>query len=434
MTNLQKQILSHTQAVDPEIAELISKEHARQENQIEMIASENFASEAVMAAQGSVLTNKYAEGYPHFRYYGGCEHVDAIEDIAVERLKKLYQCEFANVQPHSGSQANQAVFHALLAPGDTFLGMRLDMGGHLTHGSPVNLSGKNYNPVSYGLDLATGRIDMDEVRTCAKREKPKLIIAGASAYARDIDYAAFREIADEVGAYFMVDMAHISGLVAGRVVASPIPYAHVVTSTTHKTLRGPRGGIILWNDPKLTKKFNSAVFPGIQGGPLMHVIAAKAVAFKEALSTEFRTYTQNILTNARALAATLKSRGIGLVSGGTDNHMVLVDLSGRNISGHDVQEALEGAGITCNKNGIPNDPLPPKQTSGIRLGTPPGTTRGLDEDAFNTLGACIADVIEAVGSDDLPGVQESVRKQVTHICQKFPLYPKKSADKAANLG
>lgn len=434
MTNLQTQILSHTQAIDPEIAHLISKEHTRQENQIEMIASENFASEAVMAAQGSVLTNKYAEGYPHFRYYGGCAHVDAVEDIAIERLKKLYQCEFANVQPHSGSQANQAVFHALLTPGDTFLGMRLDMGGHLTHGSPVNLSGKNYNPVSYGLDLATGRIAMDEVKARAHSEKPKLIIAGASAYARDIDYAAFRAIADEVGAYLMVDMAHISGLVAGRAVASPIPYAHVVTSTTHKTLRGPRGGIILWNDEKLTKKINSSVFPGIQGGPLMHVIAAKAVAFKEALSPEFRVYAHTVLANARALASTLKSRRIELVSDGTDNHMVLVSLVGRNISGHAVQEALEEAGITCNKNGIPNDPLPPKQTSGIRLGSPPGTTRGLGEDEFNTLAECIADVIEAVGTASLPDVQDSVRHRVAQICQKFPLYPQKSADKSAKLG
>ncbi|USO01710.1 MAG: serine hydroxymethyltransferase [Alphaproteobacteria bacterium] len=434
MTLLHHITHASTQAVDPEIAALISKEYARQESQIEMIASENFASQAVMAAQGSVLTNKYAEGYPHFRYYGGCEHVDAIEDLAIERLKKLYQCGFANVQPHSGSQANQAVFHALMNPGDTFLGMRLDMGGHLTHGSPVNLSGKNYRPVSYGLDPQTGLIDMEAVRLLAHAKKPKVIIAGASAYSRTIDFAEFRAIADEIGAYFMVDMAHISGLVAARVVESPVPYAHVVTSTTHKTLRGPRGGIILWNEERLTKKINSAVFPGIQGGPLMHVIAAKAIAFKEALSEEFRQMMKRVLGNAKVLADVLHQRGVEIISGGTDNHMVLVSLAGRDVSGHQIQEFLEASGITCNKNGIPNDPRPPKQTSGIRLGTPPGTTRGFGISEFTQIGSWIADVIEASQKDDLPSVQARVRKEVADLCQKFPLYPEKSADKPAKLG
>lgn len=434
MSDLHKQTNSFLSSSDPEIAQLIEKELARQENQIEMIASENFASENVMAAQGSVLTNKYAEGYPGNRYYGGCEYVDGVENLAIERLKKLYQCEYANVQPHSGSQANQAVFLALLKPGDTFLAMRLDMGGHLTHGAPVNMSGKYFNAVHYGLDPLTGRIDMNSVRELARKERPKLIIAGASAYPREIDFAAFREIADEVGAYFMVDMAHISGLVAARVVSSPVPYAHVVTSTTHKTLRGPRGGIILWNDEKLTKKFNGAIFPGMQGGPLMHVIAAKAVAFKEALSPAFRAYSQQVLANAAALAESLSVRGIEILSGGTDNHMVLVSLVGRDISGYDVQEALEGAGITCNKNGVPNDPLPPKLSSGIRLGSPPGTTRGLGVDDFKRLGAWIADIIEATGTGNIVDVQREVRQKVEALCQKFPLYPQKTTDKAVNLG
>ena len=367
---------------DPEIAEAIQNELHRQQNQIEMIASENFTSIPVMLASGSVMTNKYAEGYPGRRYYGGCEYVDVAEKLAIERACKLFNCNFANVQPHAGAQANLAVFMALLQPGDTFLGMSLDAGGHLTHGSKVNFSGKWFNVTSYGVDHETGLIDMDEVLEQARTHKPKLIIAGASAYSRIIDFKRFREIADEVGAYLMVDMAHFAGLVAGGAFPSPLPHAHVVTTTTHKTLRGPRGGMILWNDADLSKKFNSAVFPGNQGGPLMHIIAAKAVAFAEALKPEFKNYAKQIILNAQAMAARLMSHGIKLTSDGTDCHLVLVNLSNFNVTGDDIQQALERAGITCNKNSIPKDPQPPMKTSGVRLGSPAATTRGMKEAEF----------------------------------------------------
>lgn len=410
---------------DPEVARAIQGELTRQQDQIELIASENIASLAVLQAQGSVMTNKYAEGYPGKRYYQGCEHVDVTEDLAIERLKRLYGCEYANVQPHSGAQANQAVFFALLEPGDTFLGMSLDAGGHLTHGCPVNQSGKWFTAVTYGLD-DQGLIDMEGVARLARENKPKLIIAGASAYSRIIDWAAFRAIADEIGAYLMVDMAHYSGLVAGGSYPSPIPHAHVVTSTTHKTLRGPRGGIILTNDPDMAKKFNSSVFPGLQGGPLEHVIAAKAVAFGEALKPEFKIYAKAIVDNAKILAEDLKNGGLDIVSGGTDSHVLLVDLRPKGLTGKAADLALERAGITCNKNSVPNDPEKPFVTSGIRLGTPAGTTRGFGPAEWKHIAAMILEVLDGLaanGEDGNAAVEQAVRDKVKALCGRFPIYP-----------
>ena len=386
---------------DPDIARVLGSELIRQKDQIELIASENIVSKAVMQVQGSVLTNKYAEGYPGRRYYGGCEHVDVAEELAIERVRKLYDCAYANVQPNSGSQANQAVFQALIKPGDTVLGMSLAAGGHLTHGAAPNQSGKWFNAVQYGVRRDDHRIDFDEVEALAEEHQPKLIIAGGSAYPRIIDFARFREIADSVGAYLLVDMAHISGLIAGGAHPSPLPYAHAVTTTTHKTLRGPRGGLILSNDEALGKKFNSAIFPGIQGGPLMHVIAAKAVAFAEALQPEFKLYIQQVVNNARALADTLQGHGFDIVSGGTENHLVLVDLRPKGLTGDVSENALERANITCNKNGVPFDPEKPMVTSGIRLGTPAGTTRGFGIGEFRHIGDLIAEVLDAVAAADV---------------------------------
>jgi glycine hydroxymethyltransferase len=422
----QLALYSLLEKFDPEIAACIQGELHRQQNQIELIASENFTSIPVLLAAGSVMTNKYAEGYPGRRYYGGCEFVDVAEKLAIERACKLFGCNFANVQPHAGAPANLAVFMALLQPGDTFLGMSLDAGGHLTHGSKVNFSGKWFNVTSYGVDHETGYIDMDEVRTQALAHKPKLIIAGASAYSRVIDFKRFREIADEVGAYLMVDMAHYAGLVAGGVYPSPIPHAHVVTTTTHKTLRGPRGGMILWNDEDLTKKFNSAVFPGNQGGPLMHVIAAKAIAFGEALKLEFKEYAAQVVKNAKVMAEHLISRGVKLTSGGTDCHLVLVHVCEFGVSGDDVQQALERAGITCNKNSIPKDPQPPTKTSGVRIGSPAATTRGMKEAEFKQIAEWIYQIIDACskgGSDEL---EKKILADVRAMCDRFPLYPELS--------
>ena len=389
----------------------------RQRSHLELIASENLVSKSVMAAMGSHLTNKYAEGYPGKRYYGGCEYVDVVEQLAIERAKELFGCTYANVQPHSGAQANMAVFFALVQPGDTVMGMSLDAGGHLTHGSPVNMSGTYFNIVSYGVD-DNGFIDYDKVRETALECKPKLIVAGASAYPRKIDFKKFREIADEVGAYLMVDMAHIAGLVAGGQHMSPIPYAHVTTTTTHKTLRGPRGGLILSSEEfALEHKLNKAVFPGIQGGPLMHVIAAKAVCFKEALSDEFKEYAKNVVDNAQALAKGLMDRGFDLVSGGTDNHLMLVDLRSKNITGKEFEIALDAANITCNKNAIPNDPQKPGITSGVRIGTPAVTTRGLNIEDMDVIAECMADI-----ADDLNGNTESVKAKVKGLTDKYPLY------------
>ena len=409
---------------DPEIAAAIKDELGRQQDQIEMIASENIVSAAVMEAQGSVLTNKYAEGYAGRRYYGGCEHVDVVETLAIERTKKLFGCQFVNVQPHSGAQANQAVFLSLLKPGDTILGMSLAAGGHLTHGAAPNLSGKWFNAVQYGVDPETAQINFDELAALARQHKPKLILAGGSAYPRTLDFAAFRKIADEVGAYFMVDMAHISGLVAAGVHPSPLPHAHIVTSTTHKTLRASRGGLIMSNDEALGKKINSAVFPGLQGGPLMHAIAGKAVAFGEALRPEFKAYTQLVVSNARILADTLIARGVAIVSGGTDTHVVLVDLRPKGLTGNVAELSLEHAGITCNKNGIPFDPQPPTVTSGVRLGTPAGTTRGFGNEEFVAVGHLIGDVLDGLAKnpDDNKAVQAAVRKKVSALCQAFPIY------------
>lgn len=405
---------------DAELFAAIADEERRQEEHIELIASENYASPRVMEAQGSVLTNKYAEGYPGKRYYGGCEHVDVAEELAIERAKELFGADYANVQPHSGSQANAAVYLALLNAGDTILGMDLSAGGHLTHGSPVNFSGKVFNAVQYGLDNETGLIDYDQVEALAKEHKPKLIIGGFSAYSRVIDWARFRDIADQVGAYFHVDMAHVAGLVATGAYPSPIEHAHVVTSTTHKTLRGPRGGIILAKgNEDLTKKFNSLVFPGTQGGPLMHVIAAKAVAFKEALSPEFKTYQDLVVANARTMAATLVERGYSIVSGGTDNHLMLVSLIGKGVTGKDADAALGSANITVNKNSVPNDPLSPFVTSGLRLGTPAITTRGFGETETRDLTNWIADVLDNI--DDEVTIQR-VRGQVLDLCKRFPVY------------
>lgn len=411
--------------VDPEIFDVIGKELGRQRDEIELIASENIVSRAVLEAQGSVLTNKYAEGYPGRRYYGGCQFVDVAETLAIERAKKLFGCNFANVQPNSGSQMNQAVFLALLQPGDTFMGLDLNAGGHLTHGSPVNMSGKWFKPVPYGVRREDQLIDMDEVAKIARETRPKLILAGATAYSRVWDFKRFREIADEVGAYLMVDMAHFAGLVAGGEHPSPIPHAHVVTTTTHKSLRGPRGGMILCNDEAIAKKMNSAVFPGLQGGPLMHVIAAKAVAFGEALQPEFKTYAKNIVANSRALAATLKANGLDIVSGGTDNHLMLVDLRPKRQTGKVAEVALGRAHITCNKNGIPFDPEKPMVTSGIRLGTPAGTTRGFGTAEFSLVGEMIVEVLDVlaqkgVTEDSL--VEEKVRGKVKTLLDRFPIY------------
>jgi glycine hydroxymethyltransferase len=411
---------------DPEIAGWIAKELGRQQDKIELIASENITSKAVLEATGSILTNKYAEGYPGKRYYGGCEYVDEIETIAIERAKQLFGCEFANVQPNSGSQMNQAVFLALLQPGDTFMGLDLAAGGHLTHGSPVNMSGKWFNPVAYGVRRDTHQIDLDEVAKTAREHKPKLIIAGGTAYSRTWDWAAFREIADEIGAYLLVDMSHISGLVAGGAHASPIPHAHVVTSTTHKSLRGPRSGIILSNDEALAKKFNSAIFPGLQGGPMMHVIAAKAVCFAEAMRPEFKSYAASVVENARALAASLQEQGLDIVSGGTDNHSMLVDLRPKEAKGKHAEHALDRASITCNKNAIPYDPEKPFVTSGLRLGTPAGTTRGFGPAEFREVGRMIADVVEGLRRNGEAGdgqIEARVKEEAEALCARFPIYP-----------
>ena len=406
---------------DPELNRAIEAERARQEAHIELIASENYASPAVMEAQGSVLTNKYAEGYPGKRYYGGCEHVDVAENLALERIKQVFDCDFANVQPHSGAQANAAVFAALLQPGDTVMGMNLAHGGHLTHGHPANFSGKNYKVVAYGLDPETGLINYDEMERVALEHKPKMLIGGFSAYSRIKDWARMRAIADKVGAWFWVDMAHIAGLVAAGVYPSPLPHAHVVTSTTHKTLRGPRGGIILakGQPEDFTKKFNSAVFPGIQGGPLMHVIAAKAVAFKEALEPEFKAYQTQVVKNAKAMAKTFIERGYKIVSGGTENHLMLVDMIGKDVTGKDAEEALGNAHITVNKNAVPNDPRKPFVTSGLRVGTPAVTTRGYQEADCIELTNWICDVLDAPGDE---AVIAKVRANVTAQCKKYPVY------------
>ncbi len=413
---------------DAEIFDAIGNEHTRQQDELELIASENIVSAAVMQAQGTLLTNKYAEGYPGRRYYGGCQHVDVVETLAIERAKSLFGADFVNVQPNSGSQANQAVFLALLQPGDTFLGLDLKAGGHLTHGSHVNVSGKWFNPVSYGVRPDDNLIDMDEVESIAKQHKPKLIIAGGSAYSRPWDFARFRAIADEVGAYLMVDMAHFAGLVAGGAHASPIPHAHVTTTTTHKTLRGPRGGMILCNDPDIAKKINSAVFPGLQGGPLMHVIAAKAVAFKEALRDDFKTYASQVVLNAQALSTSLLANGLDVVSGGTDNHLMLVDLRKKNATGKRAEAGLGRALITCNKNGIPFDPEKPFVTSGIRLGSPAGTTRGFGTDEFTQIGNMIGQVLDGlrdVGPEENnDAVEDAVRQQVLEMTTRFPIYPR----------
>ena len=410
---------------DPEIAMAIDGELNRQRHEIELIASENIVSRAVLEAQGSVLTNKYAEGLPGKRYYGGCEFVDIAEQIAIDRAKKLFGSSFANVQPHSGASANAEVFMALMQPGDTFMGLNLAAGGHLTHGSPVNLSGRWFKPVPYGVRRDDHLIDMDEVERLAAQHKPKVIITGGSAYPRVIDFRRFREIADNVGAYLMVDMAHFAGLVAGGVHPSPLAHAHVVTTTTHKTLRGPRGGTILSNDEELAKKLNSAVFPGMQGGPLMHVIAAKAVAFGEALRPSFRIYAKDVIENAKALAETLKSCGLDIVSGGTDTHLMLVDLRKKSLTGKVAEAALERALITCNKNGIPFDPEKPTVTSGIRLGTPAGTTRGFGIGEFRQIGEMIAEVLEALSrnkADAAPAAEASVRDKVKRLADRFPIY------------
>lgn len=409
------EVMKFITEADPEVGEAIEAEAARQRRNLELIASENIVSEPVMMAMGSVLTNKYAEGYPGKRYYGGCQCVDVVESIAIERAKKLFGCDYANVQPHSGAQANMAVFIAMLKPGDTVMGMNLDHGGHLTHGSPVNISGKYFNVVSYGVN-DEGVIDYDKVREIAVKEKPKMIIAGASAYARIIDFKKFREIADEVGAYLMVDMAHIAGLVAAGLHPSPIPYADVTTTTTHKTLRGPRGGLILCNQEAADKfNFNKAVFPGIQGGPLEHVIAGKAVCFKEALEPEFAEYQKQIIKNAQALSKGLMDRGVKIISGGTDNHLMLIDLRGEEVTGKELEKRLDAAHITSNKNTVPNDPRSPFVTSGVRLGTPAVTTRGLKEDDMDVIAECIALVLQ--NEDNI----EKVKGMVAELTAKYPL-------------
>ncbi len=410
---------------DPAVFASVGRELKRQRTEIELIASENIVSRAVLEAQGSVLTNKYAEGYPGRRYYGGCEYVDEIERLAIERACRLFDCGFANVQPHSGANANQAVFMALLKPGDTFMGMDLAAGGHLTHGSPANQSGKWFRPVTYTVRTQDQLIDYEGLAEIAEREKPKLIIAGGSAYSRRIDFARFREIADSVGAYLMVDMAHFAGLVAGGVFPSPLPHAHVVTTTTHKTLRGPRGGMILSNDLDLGKKINSAVFPGLQGGPLEHVIAAKAVAFGEALQPEFRRYAQAVVENAKVLADTLAASGVSIVSGGTDSHLMLVDLQRKGVTGKAAEAALGRANITCNKNGVPFDPKPPTVTSGVRLGSPACTTRGFGPAEFKRVGELIATVVDGLaahGEEGAGGVEAEVKREVLDLTARFPIY------------
>ncbi|WJS84327.1 serine hydroxymethyltransferase [Paracoccus sp. TOH] len=410
---------------DPAIFGAIRQELGRQRDEIELIASENIVSKAVLEAQGSVLTNKYAEGYPGKRYYGGCQYVDIVEDLAIERAKQLFDCGFANVQPNSGSQMNQAVFLALLQPGDTFMGLDLNSGGHLTHGSPVNMSGKWFNVVSYGVRQQDQLLDMEEIRRSAHEHKPKLILAGGTAYSRIWDWAEFRKIADEVGAYLMVDMAHIAGLVAGGQHPSPLPHAHVVTTTTHKSLRGPRGGMVLTNDAEIAKKINSAVFPGLQGGPLMHVIAAKAVAFGEALRPEFKDYAAQVVRNARAMADELMKGGIDIVSGGTDNHLCLADLRPKGVTGKATEAALGRAHITCNKNGVPFDPEKPFVTSGIRLGAPAGTTRGFGEAEFRQIARWIVEVVDGLAAHGEAGnaeVEAKVKAEVEALCAKFPLY------------
>ncbi|AVF05624.1 MULTISPECIES: serine hydroxymethyltransferase [Devosia] len=410
---------------DPELAKAIQDELGRQQNEIELIASENIVSQAVLEAQGSVLTNKYAEGYPGKRYYGGCQYVDVAETLAIERAKQLFGVEFANVQPNSGSQANQGVYQALIQPGDTILGMSLDAGGHLTHGAKPNQSGKWFNAIQYGLRQQDGRVDMDQVRALAHEHKPKMIVAGFSAYSRIMDWAEFRAIADEVGAILFVDMAHVAGLVAGGVYPSPFPHAHVASTTTHKTLRGPRGGLILTNDEAIAKKINSAIFPGIQGGPLMHVIAAKAVAFKEALSPEFKAYASQVVANAKVLADTLVKGGVDIVSGGTDNHLMLVDLRPKGLTGKATEKALERAHITCNKNAVPFDPEKPAITSGVRLGTPAGTSRGFGEAEFQLIGELIIEVLDGLktnGDDNNGAVEAQVRAKVKTLTDRFPIY------------
>ncbi len=416
----------HLASADPEIAAAIRGELHRQQTKIELIASENVTSLAVLEATGSVFTNKYAEGYPGKRYYGGCEYADVVENLAIERAKALFGCAFANVQPNSGSQMNQAVFLALLTPGDSFMGLDLNSGGHLTHGSPVNMSGKWFNPVSYGVRADDELLDMAADERLAHEHKPKLIIAGGTAYSRTWDFAEFRRIADDVGAILMVDMSHISGLVAGGAHPSPFPHAHVVTTTTHKSLRGPRSGVILTNDEALAKKFNSAVFPGMQGGPLVHVIAAKAVAFGEALRPEFKAYARQVVSNARALAASVEQHGLRVVSGGTDNHSMLVDLTAKNVTGKAAEKGLDRAFLTCNKNGIPFDTRSPFVTSGVRLGTPAGTTRGFREAEFDQIGALIAEVVDGLSRNGDEGdgqVEARVRARVEDMCAAFPIYP-----------
>ncbi len=412
---------------DPDIARLIQQELWRQQDHIELIASENIVSNAVLMAQGSVLTNKYAEGYAGHRYYHGCDYIDQVETIAIERAKKLFNVAFANVQPHSGSQANASVYMALLQPGDTILGMSLDAGGHLTHGAKVSSSGKYYHAVSYGVTKEEGLIDYDAVEKLAVEHKPKLIIAGGSAYARVIDFKRFRAIADKVGAYLMVDMAHFAGLVAGGVYPSPVPFADVVTTTTHKTLRGPRGGMVLTNNPDIAKKINSAVFPGLQGGPLEHVIAAKGVAFGEALKPDFKEYAEQIIQNAKALEETLRSRDIDMVSGGTDSHLILIDLRSKKLTGNVVCDSLERANITCNKNAVPFDPEKPSITSGLRVGTPAGTTRGFGIHEFEDVGEMIGDIIDGLrlNPEDNSVMEKIVKEKTLELCRAFPIYPNK---------
>ncbi|MBN8816076.1 MAG: serine hydroxymethyltransferase [Sphingomonas sp.] len=410
---------------DPAVFAGVEHELAREQNQIELIASENIVSKAVLEAQGSVFTNKYAEGYPGKRYYQGCHPSDEVEQLAIDRARQLFGCGFANVQPHSGAQANGAVMLALTKPGDTIMGLSLDAGGHLTHGAKAAMSGKWFNAVQYGVTPDTHLIDFDEVERLAKEHRPKLIITGGSAYPRQIDFAKFRAIADEVGALFMVDMAHFAGLVAGGVHPTPFGHAHVVTTTTHKTLRGPRGGMVMTDDEAIAKKINSAVFPGLQGGPLMHVIAAKAVAFGEALEPGFKSYAAAIIENAKVLAATLAERGCAVVSGGTDTHLALIDLTPLGVTGKDADEALERAGITCNKNGIPNDPLPPVKTSGIRVGSPAGTTRGFGPAEFREIGHMVADVLDGLAKNGEAGdaqVEFAVQQRVSTLCHRFPIY------------
>jgi glycine hydroxymethyltransferase len=415
----------HLREADPEISQSIDNELHRQQNEIELIASENIVSQAVLDAAGTLLTNKYAEGYPGKRYYGGCQHVDVVEQLAIDRAKRLFNCNFANVQPHSGSQANQSVMLALVEPGDTVLGMSLAHGGHLTHGAPPNLSGKWFNAVQYGVTKDDNRIDYDEVERLAKEHKPALIIAGGSAYPRVIDFPRFRAIADSVGAYLIVDMAHFAGLVAAGLHPSPLPHAHVVTTTTHKTLRGPRAGMVLSNDEEIGKKINSAVFPGLQGGPLMHIIAAKAVAFKEALSPAYKLYIQSVIDNAKALGQTLVQGGVSLVSGGTDTHLMLVDLRPKKLTGKAAEIALGRANITCNKNGVPFDPEKPMITSGIRLGSPAGTTRGFGITEFQSVGNMIIEVLDGLaanGDEGNSSVEANVKKRAIALCERFPIY------------